>query len=130
MSMTLTAQNLSEYLWKNRVILIITNDIDSKIYTSQIQEFSASSEDFKERKLIIYSVLPKKHKLENAKENDWVTDYKLYSNYNPSNKTFQVVLLGLDGSIKLQQNSVLTTTKLFSKIDGMPMRRAELKNKK
>jgi hypothetical protein len=128
MSMTLTAQNLSEYQWKNRVMLIITNDIDSKIYTSQIQEFSTNGEDFKERKLIVYTVLPKKHKLENSKENDWVTDSELYSNYNPSNKTFQVVLIGLDGRVKLQQNTVLTTTKLFSTIDSMPMRRAEVRD--
>lgn len=130
MSMTLTAQNLREYQWENRIILIITNDINSKIYTSQIQEFSNSSEDFKERKLIVYSVLPKQHKLENGNETHWVPGSELYSKYNPSNKHFQVVLLGLDGGIKLQQNTVLTITKLFSTIDSMPMRRAELRDNK
>ena len=37
------------------------------------------------------------------------------------------LLIGLDGGIKLRQNSILTKEKLFAIIDGMPMRRRELK---
>ena len=42
--------------------------------------------------------------------------------------TFEVVLIGLDGGIKLRQTKLVSLDKLFTLIDGMPMRRNELKN--
>jgi hypothetical protein len=42
---------------------------------------------------------------------------------------FKVVLIGLDGGIKLQKNGQLTPEELFGTIDSMPMRRAEMNKK-
>lgn len=45
---------------------------------------------------------------------------------------FEVVLLGLDTTIKLRQNKPIKTNKLFELIDSMPMRQREMRqqNKK
>ena len=40
------------------------------------------------------------------------------------------MLIGLDGGIKMSQNNLLTCKALLETIDVMPMRSAELKNKK
>jgi hypothetical protein len=127
MSLALNGQNMREHQWKNRVILIISNDSNSQLYKSQIEKFNTSTKGFRERKLLVYKILPKKYKLENSQETDWNDGSALYSKYNPEDANFQVILIGLDGGIKLQQNKVLTTTKLFSRIDAMPMRQSELK---
>ncbi len=127
--MALTGQNLKEHQWKNRVVLIITNDSESQNYASQLQEFNMHIQEFEARKLIYYKVLPNKHKLESNTDNSWVKDSDLYSKYNPVNSAFRLILIGLDGSIKINQNELLTTKALFETIDAMPMRRGEIKNK-
>ncbi len=129
MSMAITRQNLKEHQWKNRVVLIITNDSESQNYASQLQEFNMHIQEFEARKLIYYKVLPNKHKLESNTDNSWVKDSDLYSKYNPANSAFRLILIGLDGSIKINQNELLTTKALFETIDAMPMRRGEIKNK-
>ena len=39
------------------------------------------------------------------------------------NTHFEVILIGLDGYIKLQQNEVISAKNLFAIIDAMPMRK-------
>lgn len=130
MSTTLNGQNLKEHQWKNRVVLIITNDLESQLYRSQLSAFSSNSEALKERKLLVYKLLPETYRIENGEENAWINDSELYSKYNPNNKSFQIILIGFDGGVKLQQDTFLTTSRLFSAIDAMPMRRAELRDNK
>ncbi len=129
MSMALTGQNLKEHQWKNRLVLIITSDSESETYTSQIEAFSINGQEFDERKLIIYKVLPNKYKVENSEDNSWVSDSRLYTLYNSKDKDFKIILIGLDGNIKIEQSELLTTKDLFATIDSMPMRRSELRNK-
>jgi hypothetical protein len=47
--------------------------------------------------------------------------YKSHTHQN------EIVLIGLDGGVKLRQNEFLGCEDLFAIIDGMPMRRRELK---
>lgn len=51
---------------------------------------------------------------------------ELYSEYKTRNNSFEVLLIGLDGGVKLRQAEVLSNEKLFGRIDQMPMRRREL----
>ena len=127
--MGLDAQDLKRHQWKNRVILIIANDSESQIYRSQIEEFKATRDEFEERQLIKYYILPNTYKFENETENSWLDSSELFAKYNASNSNFKIILIGLDGGIKIEQNQLLTSIELFSTIDGMPMRRSELKNR-
>jgi hypothetical protein len=54
---------------------------------------------------------------------------RLYNEYKKTDSGFEVILLGLDGGIKLQQNELLNLEKLYATIDVMPMRRRELERK-
>jgi hypothetical protein len=128
MAISLNGQNLKGHLWKNRVILIITTDSESENYVSQLEEFKMHNQEFEERKLIAYKVLPNKYKLQSNTDNSWVKDSDLHATYNPSNSDFRLILIGLDGGIKIEQNVLLTAKELFLTIDAMPMRRAEIKN--
>lgn len=129
LSMSLNGQNLKQHQWNQRVILIITNATENDNYKQQLEEFDVDSEAFKERKLITYTILPEHYQLHDKSTNDWIKSSELYKAYNPKKLAFKVILIGLDGSEKLEQSEVLTTQKLFSTIDAMPMRRSELRNK-
>ncbi len=134
MTSKLTGQNLDSHKWENRLILIISKTQESEVYKSQIEEFETSYKGFAERRLIIYLILPNQYKsvdYQNDKsDNNWTTSSKLFKRYADDQSDFKVILIGLDGSIKLQQNDLLTTDKLFETIDAMPMRRSEIKNRK
>ena len=129
----LTCQNLSEYKWENRILIIKTTQDNSEIYTSQLNELSNLDSELSERKLILYFVTKDKFTEKNYINNNinivTVTD-KLKSKILDDKKNFEIILIGLDGQIKLNQNKLLSKEKLFSLIDGMPMRRSEINTKK
>ena len=122
----LHAQNLSQHLWKNRVILILSED--NAVFERQMLAFKANEKGMNERSLIVYhlksdeyeQVMPKSevHKSKN-----------LFEKYKQANISFEVILIGLDGGIKLRQTDFLSCEKLFATIDSMPMRSAEIKNR-
>lgn len=126
---TMNAQILKPYQWENRIVLILTNDENSKKFQEQLAVFQSDKEGLEDRKLMIGKVTPKQYCLGLDKSN-WVQSSELYQDFHSKNKDFEVILIGLDGGVKLRQTEVLSLEKLFSTIDIMPMRRAELRNRK
>ncbi|NNL15890.1 MAG: DUF4174 domain-containing protein [Flavobacteriaceae bacterium] len=127
---TTHSQNLSDHLWKNRVLLVVSKTLDNSLYLGQIKELKNHEQGLKERKLIAYHITPAKFK-KGLENNNWELSKSLYKTYNKSNTEYKIILIGLDGGIKHQQNEVLSCSDLFSIIDGMPMRQQEIgQNKK
>jgi len=126
-SVEVFGQNVDDYKWKNRIILIISNNEDSEIFKKQINALEKDLQELEECKLILFKITPSKYQLNSDK---WETNSELYTTYNLNNEPFKIVLIGLDGGIKLNQNTYTPKRDLFALIDGMPMRRVELKNKK
>ena len=124
-----SAQDLSKHKWENRLILLLTDDENNSTFKSQVAEFRKDLTGLNERKLIIYQVMPGEYKTglngDNKKKSA-----RLYNEYKKTDAGFEVILLGLDGGIKLQQNELLQLEKLYATIDVMPMRRREIEIKK
>ncbi|TVQ06781.1 MAG: DUF4174 domain-containing protein [Bacteroidetes bacterium] len=123
-----SAQDLSKHKWENRLILLITDDENNSTFKSQIVEFRKDLTGLNERKLIIYQVMPGEYKTGLNGETK-IKSSRLYKDYKKSDAGFEVVLLGLDGGVKLQQNELLSLEKLYATIDAMPMRRREIERK-
>lgn len=122
---SINAQDLKQHQWKNRLVLIIADNINSKKLEKQIHEFQNFTKDFKDRKLITYKIVPKKYYTKNK---GWVNSSELYQKFKTKESGFKIVLIGLDGTIKLSQNNVIKATELFRLIDTMPMRKLQLLN--
>ncbi len=120
------SQDLKKHQWKNRLLLVFSDDRNSDIFKEQINILSKDKEGLLERKLIIYQF--SKDKFTTDFNSKWYPAKKLTKKYRSKNMTFEVVLIGLDGGIKLRQTKLVSLDKLFTLIDGMPMRRNELKN--
>ena len=127
-------QDLNKHLWKNRVVLIMSQNENSKEYQDQIAEFYKFPSELKERKMLIYHVLPQRYTLikdaVDPEQNEWVSSSALFDRFARKNVDFKVVLIGLDGGNKLEKNGLLSAEELFGTIDSMPMRRAELNKKR
>ncbi|RBW46611.1 hypothetical protein DS885_07535 [Psychromonas sp. B3M02] len=111
--------NISELMWKNRVILLLSSDDDKR----NQQLFAKYKEAVIDRDLVWFIV----------------QDTQVISNYQggismqfvertkdtfPLNK-YRVLLIGKDGGIKLRAQQ-LDITELISTIDSMPMRQQEM----
>jgi len=125
-------QDLGKHQWKNRVLIIKTLDVPSKKYNDQLQEFSNSTEALIDRKLILYNIVDDDFTLTNYKNSalnsSGKVSGKLAESILDEKENFEVILIGLDGGIKIRQTKILTKEHLFNTIDAMPMRRNEMKN--
>ena len=129
----LNAQNLEKHTWKNRVLVVKTSDSSSEIYQEQIKEFRNATDEMKVRKFVFYKITGDHFELINFANSELNDSGKIAG--KPIGMTlndkenFEVILIGLDGGIKLQQTDVLRKEALFSIVDAMPMRRNELNKK-
>lgn len=110
-------------------MIAFSQNMESENFQQQLEIFEKDKEAFKERKLVLIQAIPGKIREVFPKESDW-KESDFYKKEKGSKTEFEVVLIGLDGGIKLRQNEILQTEKLFSLIDSMPMRRAEMRRDK
>ncbi len=123
----LQAQDLDAHRWKDRVLLLMTNDLQNPEYLRQVSHLQKDPRALEERRLVVYTVLKDRY-AHGLPPGAW--SKRVSQNPHGLKKTgFYVELIGLDGGTKLKKQASIPATELWSLIDGMPMRRAELKNK-
>ena len=130
-SMHLHAQDLDQHQWKNRLIVIFCDHPDGVELKKQLNEFHNLKAGLQERKLLIYQISEGKFRQGIKDQGVWQkTSNDLYTNLKNDNSPFEVLLIGLDGGVKLREKKPVSSQKLFQLIDSMPMRRSEIKRKK
>jgi len=129
----LNAQNLEKHTWKNRILVVKTSDSSSEIYQEQIKEFRNASDELKVRKFVLYKITGDHFELIDFANRESVDSGKIAGKpigmILNEKENFEVILIGLDGGIKLRQTEVLRKEDLFNIVDAMPMRRNELSRK-
>lgn len=123
------SQNFESHKWENRLVLVLIDDTNNNNYQKQIEEFKEYSEGMKERKILIYHITPKNFK-EGLKDEKWQKSETDYTLYKKRDGQPEIILIGLDGGIKLRVTEFLSGKKLFETIDAMPMRMQEMRKKK
>jgi len=127
--MTSKAQDLQQYQWENRIIVVYSNETELDLLSKQLELLKKEPNKLSERKILVIQAHKNRYKTIFPENSEWVSS-SLKDELNISKKTeFEVFLLGLDGGIKLRQEEIVQTEKLFSLIDGMPMRKAEIRRK-
>ncbi len=117
------AQELGDFRWNNRILLICENDQIPAQSEKQIGLFEDFTQEMKERKLLI--LLSRGGHLLDVRHHLMAENAVL-----PVRKGFTgVVLIGLDGSVKWKSGFYAEPAEVFRVVDSMPMRRAEIKDK-
>ncbi|TBW27893.1 DUF4174 domain-containing protein [Gramella sp. KN1008] len=122
-----TAQNPADYKWQNRAVVVFTDSTNSEKFEAQRKELTAGIKGFEERKLVLLHSTPGKFKQYLPMDSGWRDDVGIYDQMLDKEADFEVILIGLDGGVKLRQREILESSYLFKIIDSMPMRQAELK---
>lgn len=121
------SQQIEKHQWKHRVILIFADKKTSKLLKEQMKILESDKKGLQERKLKIYRF--SEHQYAKDFSENWIPSEQKMSYFKENNEGFQVLLIGLDGGVKLIQPKLLKTEQLFTLIDGMPMRRREIQRK-
>ena len=95
-------------------VLVFTNSASHQEYKKQMQVLNAAQSALAERDVVV---------LVDAKP-QILSDLRM--TFMPED--FLFVLIGKDGSVKYRSEEPVSTTKLFSLIDAMPMRQREMQN--
>ena len=123
--------SLDTYRWENRLILIVAeNPKDGKI-EEQLKLFQHDQEALTDRKFLIFKIDPKGSTLYGPSLNPVqnTENKNLYEEFVSDSMPFQILLIGLDGGVKMKRTRITDPSVFFSEIDTMPMRRNEMRGK-
>ncbi len=128
-NMTSFSQDITRHKWKDRLILIFAEDSSDSAVDRQLKELINAEDGLLDRKIVVYNVLPDKYYKVFPEKESIVKSGDLFDMYKVTDAPFEIILIGLDGGVKLRETELLTAEKLFVVIDGMPMRRREIESR-
>ena len=120
--------DLSEYRWKNRLVLIFAPSIEDSFYLKQKSEFKGKVAELKDRDIIMIELLEAgistiaEIPLNSEQQSFLRKKFEVIDN-------FVFILIGKDGTVKLRAKEPVSSDDLFSLIDSMPMRKEEMRRK-
>lgn len=121
------AQDISEYRWKNRLVILVTDSIESTEYKEQIFNLKSDLEGLDIRKLMVITLTPTLQKTGlNASKFEAI--HPGFKRFVAGESPFKFYLIGLDGGTKFSSDHKVSNKTLFDMIDVMPMRRQEIEN--
>lgn len=106
------ARDLGAMRWEKRPVLLFAPSATDAAYQQQMALFDAARNALADRDIVVLS------------DTDPRSPSYLRQGFQPGG--FKLVLVGKDGGVKLEQDSVLAPDALFAVIDRMPMRRREM----
>lgn len=126
---SVTAQSfLDRFLWKNRVVLVVDHNVAHPKQMVQFMAFYKKKAENKDRDLVLLGLTKNQtflgFEVLSVPPEDLLKQLRL-------GPAFQgMLLLGKDGGIKLKSTSFTNPEDVYTLIDGMPMRKQEVKLKK
>ena len=118
---------LRELRWTNRVLLIFAGDLSDADAQSMQSTTEERLDDLTERDLLLGWVLSNGQSRLGERSLSRSYAERLRARVGSCADTFCVVLIGKDGGIKARYQDVPDMEEVFSLIDGMPMRRREMR---
>jgi hypothetical protein len=122
------AQFLNTYQWKSRLVLLFTPSPDDPLFLQQMSLLAEQSEAFEERDVLFISITPNGEYENTGRFLEESLARQYHQHFSPDKNQFELIVVGLDSTEKLRARNTLTPPSvLLELIDGMPMRRQELR---
>jgi len=121
-------QGMSQYLWKNRPLIVFTPSSNTTAYRRQKQILAGNASGLRGRDMVVISVVGNRLAMQ-LDRGRGLSAARLRQRYGVTHGTFRVLLVGKDGGVKLRSPKPLSTARLFRTIDAMPMRQREMRSR-
>lgn len=120
--------SLEDYKWQNRVLLVFSPNTYQPDYRQQISDLRSAKDGIKERDLKVFYILKQSSPAVKGQVIPDEYHEEMYQDFDVSPADFKSILIGKDGTVKLQSGEAVSSENLFELIDSMPMRKLEMKN--
>ena len=124
-----SSMDLRQFQWKNRLFFIFAEDGSHPLFKDLQNQIIAQKAEVDDRDLIVFEVPAQGPARMNSMPLDRKKADSIRNHFAVSDDAFSLILVGKDGSIKLQRNERVDLTDVFGLIDSMPMRQREIKQK-
>ncbi|TAI46773.1 DUF4174 domain-containing protein [Flagellimonas allohymeniacidonis] len=108
-------EGMLKYRWKKRLVVLVSKDFNDSIPKVQLDLLDQEKERMKDRDMLV---------LRTSAKSEALGEFSISNNFEG------VLLIGKDGGIKARYPFIVEPSKLFEIVDGMPMRKAEMRRKK
>lgn len=122
----LYAQTVRDYQWKNRLIVLVDTVLETSAMQSQLKLLLTDEDALEERDIVLFQLTPETIILSIGKKPKF-SPQETYSSLSIRKDFKGVILIGKDGGMKLRKPFEVPPETIFTLIDGMPMRKSEIK---
>ncbi len=107
---------------------MVDETLETPAMQSQLMLFSKKADELEERDILLFQLTNKEVILSNG-ERPILSPEEVFASLSISRNFKGVILVGKDGGVKLKKDFEIPPDAFFSLIDGMPMRKSEMKGK-
>ena len=123
------AADLGQYRWQNRLLFLFSPSPEVPAFQALSGELSRNPDGVRDRDLLVCSVLEQGLSFLGPQEITLEEAESLRRRFGVTRGAFTLVLVGKDGTVKLQREGMTMLKEIFGLIDSMPMRRREMRGK-
>ena len=120
------ARLLSQLAWEKRVLLLFAPQAGHAGYRRQVELLAAAGDGLRERDLTVIEAFADGGVAVDGQARD-TSATSFYRRFAVERDAFRAILVGKDGTVKLDRGAAITSDELFALIDAMPMRRLEMR---
>ena len=123
------AQHITDYQWKNRLVFLVDDTMDTKAIRSQLKTLIQEGDALVDRDILLFQLTPKGVFTSEGATTKLSAD-DTYRKLSIPKDFKGILLIAKDGGVKLKKGFEVKPELIFTLIDGMPMRRSELNRNK
>jgi len=119
------ARLMSDLTWEKRVLLMFTPDEQNAGFQRQQTILQEIEGGLSERDMTVIRAFSD-DRVVLDEQSHAQSSASFYRRFAVNSNEFRVILVGKDGTVKLDHDSVVGGVELFELVDSMPMRRVEM----
>ena len=123
------SMDLTQFQWKNRLLLIFAPDVNDEFFQKLQGEIIAQKAGVEDRDLVVFEIFERGQSRMNTAHLDQEAVDSIRKRLAVPQSTFRVILIGKDGGMKLERDDQVGLEEIFERIDSMPMRKNEMRQK-
>jgi hypothetical protein len=123
------AQEIDHVRWQERLLLLIAPSADDPAVVRQKQALRDAGDAVSERRLRVIELYSEPDSAD-ATQLPQEQQRAIRKNLGVASRDRQLILVGLDGGIKRRAPLTTPLREILQQIDGMPMRRQEIEDRK
>jgi hypothetical protein len=123
------SMDLTKFQWKNRLLFLFAEDASDPFFKNLQGQIMAQKAEVDDRDLIVFEVPAQGPARMNNSPLDRKEADSIRTHFAIPSNTFNLILVGKDGGIKLKSEDRVDLSDVFGLIDSMPMRQREMQRK-